>query len=190
MRRKSTQVAGAVSRVGAMWVALAMVAWTILAGCKPGGVRESAPAQPAGSPGTTEMNVVVPALTGEENRIRLADYRGRVVLVDFWATWCPPCRVELPVLNALYAALESEGVTFIGLTVDRGTKEEIAEAVQEFELAYPVGLGDDSAQAAFGGIRAVPTKFLLDKEGKIRERYLGVVPIDGLRADILALLRE
>ena len=130
----------------------------------------------------------IPNLANPGERLSLAAYKGQVVLLDFWATWCPPCKAELPALNRLYDKLKAKGFVMVGMTVDSGSEAEVAEAVRRFKLSYPVGLAGEDVQRAYGGIRAVPTKFLLDKKGGVAKQYLGVVPEQQLRADIEVLL--
>jgi thiol-disulfide isomerase/thioredoxin len=131
----------------------------------------------------------IPSLTDSvSGSISLDDYSGQVVLLDFWATWCPPCRYELPALNKLYAELKGQGFTLIGMTVDKGDVATVAPKVSSFELNYPVGLAGADVQAMYGGIRAVPTKILLDRTGAVQETLVGVVPEEELRAKIEQLL--
>jgi thiol-disulfide isomerase/thioredoxin len=158
-----------------------------LAGCTPTGPG------PEGEKPVTPGEVAgaefsIPNLSNPGEQLSLSSYKGQVVLLDFWATWCPPCRSELPALNQLYGELKAKGFVLVGMTVDNGSVEQVAEAVRRFELSYPVGLAGADVQQAYGGIRAVPTKFLLDKNGAVAKQYLGVVPEKQLRADIETLL--
>ena len=132
----------------------------------------------------------VPSLADEDQTIRLESYKGKVVLLDFWATWCPPCRHELPALNRMYHELKEDGFVLIGMTIDHGEWSAIAKAVSAFKLSYPMGWSGPEVQKSYGGIEAVPTKFLLDKKGFLRKRYLGLVPDVLLRSDIQTLLNE
>ena len=167
------------------WMALLIV--LSIAGCSPRPAsREDRPALIEETYKASGFSI--PALDGSGGNISLADYQGQVVLLDFWATWCPPCRVELPVLNKLHAEYKDRGFTVIGMTVDEGAAAEVQKAVSRFPLSYPVGLAGEEARAVYGGIRAVPTKFLLDREGNIRQHYEGVVPESVLRADVESLL--
>lgn len=158
------------------------------AGCKPGAREERSPGVLSSGPQATVFSI--PSLQNVGEKINLEFLKGRVALLDFWATWCPPCRYELPALSRLYEDLKDQGFVLVGMTVDQDTVENVAGAIRRFSLPYPVGLAGPEVQAAYGGIRAVPTKFLLDRQGKVRQRYLGVVPEQQLRADISALLAE
>jgi thiol-disulfide isomerase/thioredoxin len=158
-----------------------------LAGCTPPGLapEKEAPVTP-GKVAAAEFSI--PNLANPSEQLSLGSYKGQVVLLDFWATWCPPCRSELPSLNQLYDDLKQKGFVIVGMTVDNGSAEQVAELVKRFELSYPVGLAGGDVQQAYGGIRAVPTKFLLDKNGAVAKQYLGVVPEKQLRADIETLM--
>jgi thiol-disulfide isomerase/thioredoxin len=159
----------------------------ILAGCSPqksGAEKE----QISSADKMAGAEFSIPNLANPGQRLSLASYKGQVVLLDFWATWCPPCKSELPALNRLYDDLKAKGFALIGMTVDNGSEADVAEAVRRFKLSYPVGLAGVDIQQAYGGIRAVPTKFLLDRKGAVAKQYLGVVPEQQLRADIESLL--
>jgi len=162
-----------------------MVLLLVAAGCAPQGPRMGEMSE---GRSYEASGFSIPSLGGSGGTIDLAEYEGQVVLLDFWATWCPPCRAELPALNRLYSELKDEGFVLIGMTVDKGSVEQVASAVERFNLRYPVGLADEQAQNAYGEIRAVPTKFLLDREGAVQQRYVGVVSEEQLKADIEALL--
>ena len=167
-------------------LAVGVVTWF---GCSPRSPEGERPL-PTPGPESRPVSISVPDLKNPGQSIDLAAFRGQVVLLDFWATWCPPCRSELPDLNRLYAELKERGVALIGMTVDEGGPEKVAGAAARFDIAYSLGLAGAEVQQAFGGIRAVPTKFLLDREGQVRQRYVGVVTVEKLRADIEALLAE
>ena len=168
---------------------LAWLGVLVLAGCRPPGRDEAPPAGPMSSgPAATVFSI--PSLQTAGEQIDLESFKGKVVLLDFWATWCPPCRSELPALGRLYEDIRDKGFMLVGMTVDQGSAGKVEEAVRQFSLPYPVGLAGPEIQEAYGGIRAVPTKFLLDAQGKVRQRYLGVVPEGQLRSDIAVLLAE
>jgi cytochrome c biogenesis protein CcmG, thiol:disulfide interchange protein DsbE len=171
----------------ATWVCLFLAG--VMAGCAPKALppqKEGAiPAERYAAPPFS-----IPSLTGASDKLSLGSYTGQVVLLDFWATWCPACRWEMPRLDRLYGELKDKGLALIGLVVDDAPPARLAEAVKRFDVSFPVGLAGVDIQAAYGGIRAVPTKFLLDRSGSIRKTYMGAVQPDELRADIEALLTQ
>jgi peroxiredoxin len=122
--------------------------------------------------------------------ISSTDFAGQVVVLDFWATWCPPCRVEIPGFIELQKEFEKDGVTIIGVSVDGrdeiGTVKKFAE---KFGVNYPVVLADQETVHAFGGIDAVPTTFIIDREGRIASRHVGFAEKAGLEKEIKMLLR-
>ena len=177
-----------------MW-ALIVMSVVFLSGCRPPVAPETpapeAPdaAAPAPAPAASR-DFDIPSLSVDGGTIALASHKGKVVLLDFWATWCPPCRYELPALMKLYADLKDRDFVLIGMTVDQGSLEKVQADVAKFSLTYPVGLAGPDVQAAYGGIRAVPTKFLLGKDGSIIETFIGLVPEEELRSKIEGALAE
>ncbi|MFC2133034.1 redoxin domain-containing protein [Bacteroidota bacterium] len=126
----------------------------------------------------------LPATDGSQ--LKLSDYKGKVVILDFWATWCPPCRKSIPDLIALKNEFGSKGFEIIGVSVDTDTKNEVAPFVERTGINYPVVFGNLQVYQQYGGIRVVPTSFVIDTEGKIVRKYEGIVPLDTYRADINA----
>ena len=116
--------------------------------------------------------------------------RGQVVLVNFWATWCAPCRVEMPVLEAMYQRHRAKGFTIVGLAVDRAPTAEVAAFVRDRAVTYPVAHVGAEAERRFGGIRGYPTSFLLDREGRIRHTVLGPIGSVSLEPAVRRLLAE
>ena len=164
-----------------------IMAWA--AGCSPKtSTKQEEPSASAPESEPSASDFIVPRLNGDTPTIKLSDYAGRVVLLDFWATWCPPCKAELPELNELYQEWKDRGLVLIGMTVDQGEPMDITEAVKAFNLSYPVALAHEDVQRVYGGIRAVPTKFLLDQRGIVRQCYVGRTSMDIIRKDIDALL--
>ena len=165
----------------------------LFAGCEVKVPEQPQPSsKPTGEPvqpGLPATDFTLPLLSGQGN-LTLSEQKGKVVLLDFWATWCPPCRYELPALNKLYGELKDQGLLVVGMTVDRGSPASIKGAVDKFQLTYPVTLADEQVQSTFGGIRAVPTKFLINRKGEIAQTYLGVVPERQLREEIMAALAQ
>lgn len=168
----------------------AAVLMTVVVGCRPP-ERQASPASQAPASDAEAyvvQNITAADLLKPDVKVSLDDYRGKVVLLDFWATWCPPCRSELPSLNKLYAEYKARGFEILGMTVDQGDPQAIAHKVVKLGVQYPTVLAGPEVQQAFGGIRVVPTKFILDKDGKVRKYYQGVVSEEELRNDIESLL--
>lgn len=103
----------------------------------------------------------------------LGDFRGKVVLLNFWATWCGPCRAEVPDLVALQSKYKDQ-LQIIGLVVDDDDQEAIKKFVEEFGINYPVGLATDEIRAQYGGIPALPTSFVLDAQGRVVQKHEGL----------------
>ncbi|HAH05485.1 MAG TPA: thiol-disulfide oxidoreductase [Elusimicrobia bacterium] len=117
----------------------------------------------------------------------LSDYRGRVVLIDFWATWCDLCQEDFPVLKALYGKFRGERFELLALSVDEGPAEEVAAFAQEAGLPYPVLLADFETARAYR-VSGIPMKFLLDQNGIIFKKYAGESDPAELESDIQTLI--
>ena len=129
------------------------------------------------------------SITGET--VRLSDLRGRVVLLNFWATWCVPCRAEIPELIEMQHALEAQGLSVVGVVWnDPSSVEEIKEFQKEMKLDYTVLLGGESIADKFGGIAAAPTTFIIDREGRIRQKIIGQRSRASFEASVKPLLGE
>lgn len=116
--------------------------------------------------------------------------RGKVVLVNFWATWCLPCRVEMPALDAMHRRHADSGFVVVGLAVDRVSTEKVREFVAERGVRYPIAHVGPEAEAAFGGVQGYPMSFLLDRTGRIRHRVIGPVAPVSLEPAVRRLLKE
>src|SRR5713101_6131396 len=104
--------------------------------------------------------------------LKLSSFRGRVVLLNFWATWCAPCRTEIPELNGLQHDLEASGLTVVGVSWD-DSADGVREFQKEIPQDYAVLLGGEDVQDKFGGIRSLPTTYIIDREGNVRQRIIG-----------------
>ncbi|MBM3317333.1 MAG: TlpA family protein disulfide reductase [Candidatus Eisenbacteria bacterium] len=124
-------------------------------------------------------------------QITLADYRGRVALVVFWATWCRPCIMEIPHLVHLQEAYGNEGLGILGLSVDRRGIAVVKPFLQSHpEINYTIVPNGLAAADAFGGITSIPTSVLLDRSGRIIRGFVGLVPAEMLEGYVKAALRE
>ena len=138
--------------------------------------------------GSFPLAPAVDLKTLEGKPFQLSELRGRVVLLNFWATWCIPCRSEIPELNNMHRDLEARGLSVVGVSTYDG-----ADGVRAFwndiKQDYPVVLGDESVEAKFA-VSGLPTTFILDREGRIRARIVGERRRDSFEAAVKPLLEE
>ena len=181
-------------RVAFLLASLALVA--VAAGCadEPAAPAPVEAARPAGSAAFAEVDTLSlpapdferPALDGVP--FRLADHRGEVVLVNFWATWCLPCRVETPEFVALQTELRDEGVRFVGVSLDEGGFADVRPFAEEFGVNYPLVLDDGALLEPYGGLVALPTTLLVDRDGVVRYRLQGLTSGEQLRPLLRSLV--
>jgi peroxiredoxin len=115
--------------------------------------------------------------------------RGKVVLVNFWATWCPPCRFEMPGFQAVYDSRKGRGFIVLGITTD-GDRDLIDRFLAEHHITYPIAMASGSVVQSFGGVSVLPTSFLIDRNGRIRNEVRGVFASVALRSAVDHLLAE
>lgn len=132
-------------------------------------------------------DVTLSLLNGESMKLR--DLQGRVVLLNFWATWCVPCIEEIPSLQKLSQAYADRGLVVVGAAVE-SEPEDIKKFVAKHQMTYPIALGDDRLQKAFPGVTGLPTTFILDKKGNIRKQLVGAADYRTFEEAIEELLNE
>jgi peroxiredoxin len=129
----------------------------------------------------------LPDLTGQ--KLDLSSYRGKVVLLDFWATWCDPCREEIPHFVELQSKYGDRGLQIIGVSMDDGP-EPVRDFCQRFKMNYPVVMGNAKTGELYGGVLGLPIAFLIGRDGRISARHIGRTDISVFEKEIVSLLQE
>jgi thiol-disulfide isomerase/thioredoxin len=175
----------------AITIVLALAGLLALAGCSTGssgsaGTSASAAGSKEDAPQVVALDFALqPALGGSS--VNLKEFDGKIRVVDFWATWCPPCRAAIPWLNELHQRYSDDGVAIIGISVDENAKA-LAGFDKEVHIEYTSLLSSTEAEKAFGGIVGLPTTFVLDRSGKVVHSYVGELDKQELEADLHSLL--
>ena len=159
-----------------LWIAIASHRWAD----QPAGVRAVKDRKPV-------ADLVLPRLNG--GAWRLSDHRGQVVLINYWASWCGPCREETPGLVSLARDYRYKGLSIVGVSMDEGGRTAVESFMREFHLPYPV-LMPDLASPSAPAIDALPTTVLVDRNGRAAKSYIGAVRESVFRADVDRLLAE
>jgi cytochrome c biogenesis protein CcmG/thiol:disulfide interchange protein DsbE len=152
-----------------------------ISGCKSGATPASGGAASTSPALANEPDVTFKDLQG--NDVKLSGFKGKVVLVNFWGTWCEPCRGEIPILINLQQKYGARGFTLLGAATN--DEEKTVDAFihttqfnvggQQMTMNYPVVMGSDDISTKFGGLLGMPTSFLITRDGKIFKRYIGAL---------------
>jgi cytochrome c biogenesis protein CcmG/thiol:disulfide interchange protein DsbE len=165
---------------------LALLGWSVArSGGVPGGVgvNEEFGEVPVGRRPAPEFSLE----TLDGGVLRLSDLRGKAVMVDFWSSWCPPCRQEAPALAQVYGEYADRGVQFVGIALwDK--RDHVASHVERFGLTYPNGLDAKGLTAIEYGVFGLPEKFFIDSQGYLARKFVGPMEADKLRAALDGLL--
>ena len=120
--------------------------------------------------------------------VRLSDYKGKVILLDFWATWCAPCQTEIPQFIAFQNKFAGQGFQMIGISMD-DTVEPVRKFQLRFKMNYPVAMGDTKVASAYGGVLGLPMAFLIGKDGRIVKIYDSAADTKQMESDIRKIVR-
>ena len=149
--------------------------------------------QVAAAFGVTSANAAAPSFqlaTLDGQSVTSESLRGKVVLVNFWATWCPPCRVEMPGFQAVYDRKRSQGFVVVGISTDAGGSDGVRAFLAAHHITYPVAMASASIVRDFGGANVLPTSFLIDRQGRIRNEVRGAFASFALEPAVDHLLAE
>jgi thiol-disulfide isomerase/thioredoxin len=119
--------------------------------------------------------------------VKSSDFEGKVVILDFWATWCPPCKAEIPGFIELQKQYGEKGLVVVGVSLDERGPAVVKSFINQFGMNYPVVMGDAKIVQAFGGIQAIPTTFIIDRRGEIVARHVGFAPKETFEKQIIPL---
>lgn len=160
----------------------AFVLWTA---CANHSVKADGSLKPEGT------RKVAPEFTlkdSEGQTVHLADYKGKVVLLDFWATWCGPCKIEIPWFMEFEKQLKDRGFAVVGVSMDEDGWNVVKPYIQQYKVNYRILLGNDQVGEIYGGVESLPTTFLIDRQGKIAAVHIGLSGKDEFKNAITELL--
>jgi peroxiredoxin len=164
---------------------LILVLTTTVGGCGEGKTPPAADAtQNAAATVAGVPDFTVTTLDGKT--LRLSDLRGQVVVVDYWATWCGPCRIAMPHLQKLYDTYKSQGVTVLALSVDQKGLEVVRPFIQQNGFTFPVAMADEKSVSAFGNFSSIPTTVIVRPDGRVHTTLTGALPYEEYVAAVQA----
>jgi cytochrome c biogenesis protein CcmG/thiol:disulfide interchange protein DsbE len=120
--------------------------------------------------------------------VRLSDYKGKIVLLNFWATWCGPCKVEIPWFMEFADTYKTQGLAVLGVSMDEDGWKAVTPYVAERRVNYPIVVGDEPLAQLYGGLDSLPTTLLIDREGRIAATHVGLVAKNDYESEIRILL--
>jgi len=165
-----------------MKTALLLAAAALSLGAPQGALLRAKPAPPVPAPAWALKDLDGNVVTSDQ-------FKGKVVVLDFWATWCGPCKSEIPGYVELQKKYASDGLAFVGISVDQDGPEVVKKFVKEHGVNYTIVMADDAVVDAFAPIDGYPTTFIIDRDGFIRNKKLGSMPTAAYEKEILAVLK-
>jgi len=156
---------------------------------------------PDGKAGSQAPDDDVPDLRGKQaagftlanldgKKVSLADYKGRPVMVNFWATWCAPCKVEMPWFEEFSKKYAGQNLAILGITEDAVSKDEVQKAVTKTGVTYPILLTDNKVDTAYGAVNYLPSTFYIGRDGKIVAQTAGLGSKDDVEATIKKIVGQ
>ena len=145
-------------------------------------------AQPAAN---TKTNKPAPGFSIQDaggKTVTLAEYKGKVVLLNFWATWCGPCKVEIPWFSEFERKYKDRGLAVLGVAMDDEGWDVVKPYLQKNNIAYRIAVGNDKLAESYGGVESLPTTFIIDRDGTIAAEHQGLVSKDDYEKEIVRLL--
>jgi len=136
--------------------------------------------------GAPAPDLTLPDVKG--GSVTLSAYKGKVIILDFWASFCPPCRQEIPDFIKLFGAYKDKGLMIVGVSVDRTSVDELKKFCRSMKITYPVLIADKGTIERYGGIRYIPTTFIIDKDMKIVKKFIGYTSRETFESEIKKLL--
>ncbi len=144
----------------------------------------------ASSPNASAAGPAFQLTTLDGNVVTSADLRGKVVLLNFWATWCPPCRLEMPGFESVYELNKNRGFVVLGVAMDADGAAPVQQFLADHHITYPVAMASAPVVQTFGNVNLLPTSFLIDRQGRVRNQVQGVFAAIALDQAVKHLLDE
>ena len=164
-----------------------LVVGLVLTGCK----SDQPKSQVNVKPNTDRKPAPEFSLKDADGRtVTLADYKGKVVLLNFWATWCGPCKIEIPWFAEFEQKYKDRGFAVLGVAMDEEGWEAVKPYLAEAKVNYRVIMGNDTVAGLYGGVESLPTTFVLDQDGRIASTHVGLVSKSDYENEILQLLES
>lgn len=149
--------------------------------------RRTARKPRASASGNLAPDFTVSDINGK--KLSLSEFKGKVVLLDFWATWCAPCRAEIPHFVEMQEKYGPQGFQVVGISMDDDAKP-VREFAREYKMNYPIAVGDDKLAESFGGVLGLPVNFIIDREGRIVKKFLGATEVSTFDEEVADLLAQ
>jgi peroxiredoxin len=170
--------------VVAMVVTVMLVFGFQMARRNSGGIAKAGPSMK----GVTAPDFTLQSLDGRT--VRLSDFRGKGVLLNFWATWCQPCKIEMPWFAELQKQYGPQGLQIVGVAMDDASPKEIAEFAQDLGVNYPILVGKEAVGDAYGGVQFLPATFYIGRDGKVVDKVFGLKGRGEIEENIKKALAE